>query len=442
MHPFNSNKTAIYRRNKDPNGSVPGAHLRGPRSLATLEPRAVGVDCQIKELCQSCEYVNTPYRAGLAAKHARGLDQLATAGVLEQARVLPPNASPHILNYRSVAKLAVRPAAPRSLEARNGHRFAIGLFEPGSHAVVDLTACPVHVPAINRFLQDLRGFLNDSFLAPFNEASGDGDLRYLTVRAAHLTEELLVTFVVARPCKAELRQIAGKLRTLGHKIASVYMNINSGKGNAIFGPETVPVCGALWLRERLCDFDFAIGPTSFFQINPWQAEILYRRIEQIVATETREAQARDVAWDLYCGAGQIALVLGRAGYQVLGIEENLEAIAAAEANALKNRAERSLRFISGRAEDLTEAIPLGLQSPKLVVANPSRRGIAPSMRKTLGNLAKDASGRRFIYVSCDVTTLARDLKDLTASGWKLRQVESFDMFPQTDKLEWLAVLTT
>jgi 23S rRNA (uracil1939-C5)-methyltransferase len=176
---------------------------------------------------------------------------------------------------------------------------------------------------------------------------------------------------------------------------------------------------------------------AFFQVNPWQASNIYRRIQQIAGTEAGQS----VAWDLYCGVGMISMLLSQSGFRTLGIEENPQAIRDAQRNVVRNDLPNQPSFIAGRVEDLVDDLPGWAKSPKLIVVNPSRRGIAAPVRQALCSLLKQHPDCKLVYLSCEVTSLARDLQDLTKSGRTIRQVEGYDMFPYTDKMEWLTVLT-
>ncbi len=422
----------VYRRGEQP------SRIMTPKGASAAEPT-----CAIKTLCGTCKFVNLDYEQGLSEKHQKGLQVLKDAGILGSARLLAPARSPRAHEYRSLFKLAVRPVKEGRGVLRAGkaddapNRFAIGLFAQGSHDVIDMDDCPLHTWPLRRLLRDLRTELNASPITPYDEAAHTGQLRYLAARSAHLTGEIMLTFVTTENLKVELKRLIANLQRKGHKINSAHVNVNPEKGNAIFGPKTERLSGAEGLRERVCDLDFEIGPTSFFQINPWQAIQLYRRIEQIAGQTASPA----VAWDLYCGTGQISLILARLGYKVLGIEENAKAVEDAGENARRNKLEDRTQFLASRVEDAQRLIPAYARDPELIVVNPSRRGLAESTRKHLKELLEQHPKARFIYVSCEVETLSRDLKELTQSGFALRQIEPFDMFPQTDNMEWLAVLS-
>ncbi len=401
-----------------------------------------GTTCAVKAQCGSCVYVNTNYGESLRKKFDQGLNFLRESGVTASAQILDPIPSPTPLGYRSYFKLAVRPAtaSQKSAAEREGmtRRFAIGLFEPGTHKIgVEMTGCPVHTRPLTNLLKSLEAELENTPIEPWNESTGDGNLRYVAARAAHLTSELMLTFVVTKPQKNELVKLVNRLRRMGHKINSAYMNINTSSGNNIFGEDLVLLAGSAALRERVCDLDIEISPLAFFQVNPWQAGNLYRRVEM----HAGQGGAEDTAWDLYTGTGQMALMLARAGYHCLGIEEISAATVDATRNAQRNNLTARASFIAARVEDSETLLPEWAKKPKVIVVNPSRRGLHESARDHLSHVLRADEKVKFIYVSCDVETLARDLKALTASGHRVRQIEAFDMFAQTDKLEWLAVLT-
>ena len=399
-------------------------------------------NCSIKSECGSCKFINTNYAESLRLKFNAGVSVLRSADVIDVAQILDPMPSPTPLAYRSYFKLAVRPSsaaqAAAALKTGQSRRFAIGLFEPGTHNVsVDMTNCPIHTKPLASLLVDLQAEIESSTLEPYNEGKKTGDLRYVAARSAHLTGEIMLTFVVTNPQKFELIRLINRLRRLGHKINSAHMNINTSDGNAVFGDETTILAGTPGLRERICDLDIEISPLAFFQVNPWQAQNLYRRVE----IHAGQGRGLETAWDLYTGTGQIALILGRAGFKTLGIEEIEAAAADASRNAQRNKLSDRVSFISARVENSETLLPQWALVPKLIVVNPSRRGLHAAARSHLTHILRSNSSTKLIYVSCDVETLARDLKSLSNSGHKVRQIEAFDMFAQTDKLEWIAVLT-
>ena len=274
------------------------------------------VDCRMAKECGACHYINQDYKGSLQTKYDLSLNHMKDRGLLENVELVAPVVSPRPLHYRTHAKLAVR----RSKE--EGKKFAVGLFKRESHAVVALNNCPLHRKTINWLLRDLLVELENSPIEPYDEKTGEGDLRYIAIRASHLTEELMLTLVMTNDShKIYLKNMIMTLRNKPHIISSVHININTESTNKIFGSISKRLVGSDRLREELCGLSFQIGPTSFFQVNPWQAENIYRRVEQIAG----KSVSGGVAWDLYCGTGQISMLLAQSGFRTLGIEENPQA---------------------------------------------------------------------------------------------------------------------
>lgn len=391
---------------------------------------------KVFESACSCAIDSSTYHTHLETKYQKGIEAFQKAGLLGDTTVIDVKPSPMVMNYRCHAKLAVRPAKD-SLGTFPGKRFAIGLFKPDSHVLVHHIDCPLHRDSINKFMADLYEELEASVLQPYNEEDHSGDLRYLAVRASHLTDELMVTFVTTHERhRIALKAMILRLRQKFHNVVSAHINVNAERTNTIFGTSTKKLVGANGLRESLCGIIFEIGPVSFFQINPWQAEAIYRRVEWLAGHSTQG----EIAWDLYCGTGQISLLLSQLGYRTLGIEENPQAIEDALANVQRNQlSDVAPEYIASRVEDLIGRMPTWAERPSVIVANPSRRGLAASARTLIEEGMAANPRARFVYVSCEAETMIRDLQELKEIG-QLKQLECFDMFPFTDKLEWVAIV--
>ena len=392
--------------------------------------------CEIQRHCESCRYVNRDYEESFKSKYEAGLKVLEEKNLLGKARLIPPIAAERKFEYRSTMKLAVRQGADGTLK--------IGLFRPGSHHVVEIAECPLHLRPLKKLLSALQSFLqtaqSNGQFHPWDEANHKGDLRYVVARCSHLTEDIQVSFVVPNEeKKIFFRDLVRDLRNSGLKIDSCYLNINPEPGNQIFGHSFVKLAGQDQLRVKLNEIPIQVSPGSFLQVNPWQADRIYNRIMQFAGNVERG----ELAWDLYCGVGPIALSLAKQGYRVWGVEENPQAIEDAIQNAQRNDfAPAQLNFSSGLLEEHLKEIPAWANTPSLIVLNPSRRGLADNVREKLSEvLASCKTLHSVLYLSCEVKTLARDLEGLLASGARLKQLEAFDMFPHTEKMEWLAVIT-
>ena len=416
--------------------------VRSRRPLPTADRRAPPKSrtspdtCLQKEECASCKYVNDDYKSSLAEKYAKELTNFSSRDLLGPGVAAPrPLAAEKIFGYRCTMKLAVR-------AGREGE-FTVGLFKPGTHEIVTLEHCPVHYRILSRFLRCLFPLLNSSNYSfkPWDEGRNAGDLRYVVVRCNPTTEDLQVVFVVRTPqYKSEFKHLVTELRAANLKIASSFLNINSERGNRIFGDHFVGVAGQNYLRIQYNGLQFHSSPASFLQVNPWMAARLYRRVADLVG----DTQTQQVAWDLYAGIGPISMQLAQCGYRVWAAEENSYATDDLRDNAQLNRFKENVIEVStGRTETcLASLIPRWAQLPTTIVVNPSRRGLDGEVRNHIGKQLRDNPKlEQVLYVACSAQTLARDLEAILELGGRLRQIESFDMFPHTDKLEWIATLT-
>jgi len=377
--------------------------------------------------------VNLDYEQGLNQKTDRDLQSLGESFLLERAEILRTVPSPRKLGYRTVFKLAVR----QDRESQSSHPFSIGLFQRGTHQMgPSLKDCPLHVPLLRSLLKEIEFFLPQTDIKPFHEESHKGDLRYLVARTNSSTSELMLTWVVTSEKKEELEKIHQHLIQKGFPLKVSVMNIHAEKGNAIWGPQNLLLTHEDSITENFSDYKINLGPSSFFQVNPWQAENIYLRIKSIASSKRQ----KNLAWDLFSGVGPISLVLASSFDKVLSVEENTEAVALNRKNASLNQLEKKIKVEEGLTETVLTNLDESLLSPNLIVANPSRRGLHPQVRKVLKNTMSAQPEIELIYLSCDISTFQRDLKEFKKESIFLTELQGFDMHSQTGQLEWLGRL--
>lgn len=378
--------------------------------------------------------MNLDYEKSLFKKIDQGIHQLKKSKIIENTQLLRPVPSPRQLGYRTVFKLAVR----KNPNSKSKNPFQIGLFKKGTHDIgPSLTSCPLHVPLLRKLLKELIQILPETGLAPFEEKTREGDLRYVIARTNQSATELMITWVVTSDKQEDLMRLNQSLIKQGFPLRVSSMNINSNKGNSIWGEENMLLSPQNYILENFSQFKLKLGPTSFYQVNPWQAENIYLRIQSIAKSKKN----RSVAWDLFSGVGPISLVLASCFERVLSVEENKEAVELNHHNAEINQVLEKILPIEGLTESVIERVPEEFSSPQLIVANPSRRGIHSQARKTLKKLLSDQATSELLYLSCDTQSFARDLQDFKKEGIELTELQGFDMHAQTDQVEWLGRLT-
>jgi 23S rRNA (uracil1939-C5)-methyltransferase len=392
------------------------AHVERP-SRARRPPA-----CRAFGSCGGCVLQHLDYEAQLAWKRARVGRALAALDVT----VAPSVPSPRPLGYRNRSKLV--PARP----AQAGGRLVLGAYAPRSHDVVDTTGCRIAEAPLDDTAAALAALLDEAGVAPYDERTLRGDLRHVVLRANH-DGDVLATWIATRPL-TDGPALARAFRAARPEVVGVVEHVNSGRGNAIFAPETDnnrTLDGSATIEDRVdvagATVRLRLSSGAFFQANRDVAALAYTAIVGALSPRPGERVV-----DAYCGVGGIALALARAGAtDVLGIEVHDGAVADAVASAALTGV-TGARFVAG---DVASRIA-ALDRADLVVVNPPRKGCAPKVLAEVVRLAP----RAIAYLSCDPDTLARDLAWLAGHGYRPTDVTPYDMLPHTPHVEALAIV--
>ena len=291
--------------------------------------------------------------------------------------------------------------------------------------------CLIEDAAADAVLRDIRDMLQDFKIKVFDERSGFGWLRHVLVRRGFATGELLVVLVAASPIFPLQKPFVKKLVERHPEIRSVVLNVNDRYGPVVLGTREKVLCGPGYIEDVLCGNRFRISPRSFYQINPVQTEKLYGK-----AVEFAALTGTETVLDAYCGIGTIGITAAGQARQVIGVELNRDAVKDAIANARLNGL-KNCWFTAGDAGEYMEQMARDKLRPEVVFLDPPRSG---SDERFLRSLLKCAP-ERVVYVSCDPETLARDLGVLTEGGYAVRRIQPVDMFPYTEHVETVVLMT-
>lgn len=264
-------------------------------------------------------------------------------------------------------------------------------------------------------------------IKPYNKRQKIGILRHIGIRTNRNNEAMviLVTGSYKLPYADELIKELKK-----EKVISVYQNINKSNSSIVYGREYKKLYGEDKLLDYIGDYKFYLSPKSFFQVNRIQTEILYDKV-----VEYLELNKDDIVYDLYCGIGTISLFVAPHAKKVYGIEIVKEAVEDAKNNAALNNI-HNVEFMVGKAEKvLPKLVKVGIESNK-VVLDPPRKGCE---REVLESLVK-MQPERIVYVSCNPSTMARDVKYLVENGYRVVEVQPVDMFPHTTHVECVVLI--
>ncbi len=309
-------------------------------------------------------------------------------------------------------------------------KLCYGFYAKKSHRIVPLSACELGSAECSAISDTVISFMKINHISAYDEVAHKGLVRRVFIRTSKLTAEIMVIIVICGdsiPSEAELVQTI----TSNHpNVSSIIINSNKDKTNLVLGEKNRTVFGNDYITDEILGSKFKISPHSFFQVNPYQTEKLYNK-----CLEYANITKNDIVMDVYCGTGTISLAAAKSAKKVIGIEIVDAAISDAKRSALENCVSNA-EFYCGSADKLVPYMINSGDKPDIVILDPPRKG---SDEVTLGAIVK-AEPKRISYVSCNPSTLARDIEYLTKNGYNLEKVSGVDMFPHTTGVESVALL--
>ncbi len=400
--------------------------------LIAPSPHRVRPSCIVADKCGGCQWQHVDYAYQLEAKRQLVIQDLERLGGIHSPPVDPVLAIGASLGYRNKATYPVRAAGkedqPR-VQAEfesSSSRVQAGYFQKSSHHLINLNQCPIQDQQLNPFLAQIKQDIQQRGWPIYDEKLHRGEVRHLGLRIGRRTGEVLLTIVAKSGKLPNLDEQAQEWMHRYPNLVGVCLNLNPDRTNTIFGSETRCITGQQALREQFAGLEFQIQPTTFFQVNTEQAEALLQEIIQEL-----QLQGNETLLDAYCGIGTMTLPLAKRVQTAIGIEVQPEAIEQARANAVFNGITNAT-FHIGTVEQVLPQLHL---QPEIVLLDPPRKGCDPTVLDTLLKMKVS----RIVYVSCNSSTLARDLKRLSPK-YKLTRVQPADFFPQTAHIESAAFL--
>lgn len=384
----------------------------------------VNPPCAIYKRCGGCKLQHASYKAQLDFKWDRVKDCVSKIGKLDPSIVKYPLGMENPWRYRNKVQLPIG--------LINGE-VKIGFFAPRSHDIIDMESCLIQDEIGDKVVKLTREWIEKFNIRPYNvdgEYDEKGIVRHIMIRRGFTTNEVMVVLVTngeKLPHKEEFVDLMVK-NIPG--IKSVIQNINSKKTNVILGLESKTLWGEDTISDYIGDFRFNISPLSFFQVNPIQTEVLYGK-----ALEYANLTGNEEVFDAYCGTGTITLFLSQKAKKVYGVEIIPQAIDNGWINAKENKVENVEFFVGESEVVIPDLINKGVKAD-VVVVDPPRKGCDKKLLDAITNI----NAKKIVYVSCDPSTLGRDLQVLEENGYKTLEVQPVDMFPNTAHIENVALL--
>ena len=384
-------------------------------------PERRSPDCEYCLRCGGCTLRHMSYDEELRFKLGRVNDALRHIGgqTVTAEEII---GSEKTEGYRNKGIYAVRSVkgVPQS-----------GFFAARTHELVPVSRCLIQTPIADKVTAAVLGFMRDNCIPAYDEETGKGLIRHVFVRSAVYMEDCVACIVAAGGFGAKTGALVSRLRDACPELTGIVLNVNKTAGNTVLAGDF----HTLWGRESICDslggVRYEISPQAFYQINPPQAERLYTR-----AVEYAGLDGSGTVLDLYCGAGTIGLFLAKDAGRVIGAEIVPEAIENARRNAERNGIANA-EFICADASEAAEKLLADGIRPQVIVTDPPRKGMSDSAIRAVCGMEPD----RVVYVSCNPSTLARDIKVFNAHGYELTKATAVDMFPRTSHVETVVLMS-
>ncbi len=392
-------------------------------SIIVPSPDRIDVDCPVYSKCGGCVFRHISYKAELKIKQRHVEECIRRIAGLKDVNIEPVIGARDTVRYRNKMQLPVQ-------KDKSGN-VIMGFYRLHSHEVVPISDCILNPKIFSSIAGTIKQWMIYYNIEPYDEAKHKGIVRHIYIRQAKETKEILVCLVINcknLPYKDILVRI---LKEKYNNIVSIIININTERTNVILGDKNKVLYGKDYITDVLCDNKLKISSKAFYQVNHAQTEILYNKVQQVL-----NLQGNETIIDLYSGIGSIGLSMARRVFSVIGVEIVKDAVKDAIYNAKINDL-NNVRFICADSSEGFGKIKDNGRNADVIILDPPRRGCD---RDFIADISR-MSCKKIVYVSCNASTLARDIKEFKEFGFLPGLVIPIDMFPRTGHVETVCLLS-
>ena len=374
--------------------------------------------CPVYKKCGGCDFQGVPYEEQLKIKETQVRQLLAPF-----CKVHPIAGMKNPYHYRNKVHAVFS-------HDKKGNAVS-GVYQKGTHIVVPVERCMIEDEKADEIIGSIRGLLKSFKIRTYDEDTGYGLLRHVLVRRGFASGEILVVLVTASPVFPSKNNFVKALRKLDPEITTIVQNVNGRGTSMVLGNQEKTLYGKGYIEDILCGYTFRISPKSFYQVNPAQTEILYKKAIKLAGLTGKE-----LVLDAYCGIGTIGLIASRGAGQVIGVELNRDAVRDAVANAKRNQVKNVRFYCADAGKFMVDMAADGVKAD-VVFMDPPRSGSDVTFLDCLAKMAP----KRVVYISCEPESLARDLKYLKKKGYQAEGAWPVDMFGWTGCVETVVMLS-
>lgn len=419
-------EAAVVEKKKQPSKSVRPPKSQPDRSArrkkepvsAQEMPQRKKLPCPVAHKCGGCQLQNMTYPEQLRWKQGKVERLLGKFG-----KVSPILGMDNPWHYRNKVQAAFGMARDKKIIS--------GVWQSSTHRIVQVDSCMIEDAKADAIIVSIRKLMKDFKMTSYNEVAEEGFLRHVLIRRGFATGEIMVVMVTATPIFPAKRNFVRALLKLHPEITTIIHNICKLKVNLVLGDREEILYGKGYIEDILCGKRFRISSHSFYQVNPVQTEVLYRK-----AIEFAELTGKETVLDAYCGVGTIGIAASDQAGRVIGVEVNENAVRDAAANAALNGVS-NIDFAAGDAGEWMEEMADAGEKADVVFLDPPRAGSSEQFLSSLARL----SPQKVVYISCNPETQARDLAFLLQKGYHVKRIQPVDLFPQTGHVETVVLLS-
>lgn len=399
-----------------------GFNLGRRLELLSVSEKRIKPLCPNYKDCGGCQLQHMIYEEQLRFKQDRVREVLKRIGGVEIETPLI-HGMDNPLRYRNKVQVPIGMTYDGTIVA--------GFFKKKSHQIIDMQECFIEDVDADKLILTVKKLIQKFKIEPCEIHENRGIIRYVIVRKSFSNNDLMVVFVTRNEFFPKKDQLIKELVEKHPHVKTVVQNINPSHTSVVLGNREKVLYGPGYIMDEICGLKFKISAHSFYQVNPKQTEVLYSK-----AVEYASLTGKETVLDAYCGVGTIGLIASKEAKKVIGVELVASAIRDAKENAKNNNINNATFY----NEDATKFILKEARERKtkydVMFLDPPRDGCSQEFINSVLSLEP----QRVVYVSCDPSSLARDLKQLKTK-YVVEKVECVDMFPQTYHVETVCLLT-
>lgn len=374
--------------------------------------------CAVAKKCGGCQLTNMTYEQQLSYKQGKEIKLLG-----KFCRVSKIIGMDNPYHYRNKVQAA--------FGRTRGGMIISGVYQSSTHNIVKVDSCLIEDEKADEIIVTIREMIKSFHLTVYDDRTGNGFLRHVLIKRAFGTGEIMVVLVTGTSIFKSKNDFCKALLKKHPEITTIIQNINNNFTSLVLGEKEIVLYGNGYITDELLGFRFRISAKSFYQINYEGTKCLYSK-----AMEFAEISEEDRVIDAYSGVGTIGIIASQYAKEVISVELNKDAVRDAKINASINKID-NIRFFCADATEFLLSAAKENEKIDVVLMDPPRAGSTVEFMKSVCTLAPE----KVVYISCNPETLARDLVYFTKNGYKVKKIQPVDMFPHTNHVETVVLLS-